>query len=63
MHFEGLKEPKRVLMHCMAGKGRTGTAVAIVNALICMHHQIEMHDVNAGAVPAVPNPERTEALR
>lgn len=63
MNFNGLKEPKKVLMHCMAGKGRTGTAIAIVNALICIRHQVDMYDANAGKMPVVPSPERSDALK
>lgn len=60
MHFNGLREPKRLLVHCMAGKGRTGTAVAIVNALICMRHQIELYAVSNANEPAA---QRTDALK
>merc|ERR1712224_1096804 len=36
------KQPERILMHCLAGRGRTGTAMAIVNAHMTLQWQI-MH--------------------
>jgi len=35
------KNPEKILMHCLAGRGRTGTALAIVNALIAIQTQLE----------------------
>ena len=34
------QNPQKVLMHCLAGRGRTGTALAILNALIALKYQI-----------------------
>ena len=33
-------KPERVMMHCLAGRGRTGTAIAIVNAMIALKAQM-----------------------
>merc|ERR1719240_1580874 len=33
-------EPESIMMHCLAGRGRTGTAIAIVNAMIALKAQL-----------------------
>ena len=45
----------------MAGKGRTGTAVAILNTLISIQHQIEMHDFNSDSSSSAAS--RPETLK
>lgn len=32
--------PERVLIHCLAGRGRTGTAISILNAMITLQTQM-----------------------
>lgn len=32
-------KPKKILMHCLAGRGRTGTAIAIINAMMTIRGQ------------------------
>lgn len=36
-------KPERVMMHCLAGRGRTGTAIAIVNAMIALKAQMRQN--------------------
>jgi len=42
-------KPARILMHCLAGRGRTGTALAIVNAIISIKWQIMQNDLTQKA--------------
>ena len=41
MHKGQITNPKKVLMHCLAGRGRTGTALAIMNAIMTLQAQIK----------------------
>lgn len=35
-----VKNPQKILMHCLAGRGRTGTAIAIVNTIMTLQGQL-----------------------
>jgi len=35
-----ITKPQKVLMHCLAGRGRTGTAIAIMNAMMTIQSQL-----------------------
>lgn len=41
--YENADLPPKLLVHCKMGLGRTGTAIALINAVICLRHQIEEH--------------------
>jgi len=34
-------KPQKILTHCMAGRGRTGTALAIINSMLSIKSQMK----------------------
>lgn len=40
LHKKETANPQKILIHCLAGRGRTGTAIAIIKALMTLQWQI-----------------------
>ena len=48
-HKEG-KERKRLLIHCRAGIGRTGTTISLINATLCIEQNKKRNEDQAISV-------------